>query len=178
MIGEGTVVRIIDCYSNRNLGLDHYAKILQDKPYRYGSYYAPHDLAVREWGGGAVTRYEKARQIGLNFKILEQISVEDSIENVLTHFPKFWIDAEKCRSLINAIENYYKEWDEAKQIYKNKPVHNWASDYCDALRYMCQSIHKARKGRSGEDFDKARREALMGNRFKQQIFNHDPRYDR
>lgn len=130
VVGEGTVVRIIDCYSNRNLGLDHYAKILQDKPYRYGNYYAPHDLAVREWGGGAITRYEKARQLGINFKILEQISVEDSIENVLTHFPKFWIDKDKCRTLVDAIENYYKEWDESKQTYKSKPVHNWASDYC------------------------------------------------
>jgi|ERR1043165_2232661 hypothetical protein len=179
VVGEGTVIRIIDCYSNNNMGLDHYAHYLQQKPYRYGKYFAPHDLMVREWGGGAITRYEKARQLDINFTVLEQIDVADSIENVLTHFPKFWIDAEKCKSLVNALENYYREWDDAKQIYKAKPVHNWASNYADALRYLCQAIHKTKKGLTAEEFDRKRAEALYGpHKFKQAIFNHDPRFDR
>lgn len=178
IVGEGTVIRIIDCYSNNNVGLDHYAHYLQNKPYRYGKYFAPHDLMVREWGGGAVTRYEKARQLDINFTVLEQIDIGDSIENVLTHFPKFWIDAERCKSLVNAIENYYREWDEVKQIYKAKPVHNWASNYADSLRYMCQAIHKTKKGLTPEEFERKRAEMLYGpNRFKQAIFNRDPRYD-
>jgi hypothetical protein len=129
-VGEGTVIRIIDCYSNNGVGLDHYAKILQDKPYRMGVYLAPFDLKVREWGGGAITRYEKARQLGIDFTILDQIGIADGIENVLTHFPKFWIDENKCRSLIDALENYYREWDESKRKYNDKPLKNWAAHYC------------------------------------------------
>lgn len=179
VVGDGTIIRIIDCYSNTGLGLDHYASYLQSKPYRYGKYFAPHDLAVREWGGGAITRYEKARQLDINFTILEQISVSDGIENVWTHFPKFWIDAEKCKSLVDAMENYRREFDEKNNVYKNKPLHNWASNFCDALRYMCQSLHKTRKGLTSEEFDRKRAEAMYGpGRFKQQIFNHDPRFDR
>lgn len=179
VVGDGTVIRIIDCYSNRGLGLDHYAHHIQSKPYRYGKMFAPHDLAVREWGGGAVTRYEKARQLDLNFTILEQISVADGIENVWTHFPKFWIDAEKCRSLINALENYRREFDESKNMYKNKPLHDNNSNYADAVRYMCQGLHKTKKNLSSEEFDRKRAEAMYGpNRFKQLIFNHDPRFDR
>ncbi len=162
--GDGAVVRIIDCYSNNNLGLDHYVEILQKKPYwgRMGKFFAPHDLAVREWGGGAVTRYEKARQLGINFTILQQIDLEDSIENTMTHFPKFWIDQVNCKSLINALENYYREWDEKNQVYKRKPVHNWASNYADALRYMCQAIHLTSTSITSEDFDRKKMEALMG----------------
>lgn len=166
VVGDGTIIRVIDCYSNRNVGLDHYAKILQSKPYRYGKYFAPADLMVREWGGGAITRYEKAKQLDINFTILEQLSLEDSIENVMANFPKIWIDANNCKSLINALENYYKEWDEQKQIYKPKPVHNWSSHYVDAFRYMCQAIYKTKMGLSSQEFERKKLEALYGpNRF-------------
>lgn len=129
---DNSLIKIIDCYSNRGLGLDHYADIIQRKPYwaRMGKLLAPFDLKVREWGGGAVTRYEKARQLGLNFTVLDQLDLEDSIENTKTHFPKIWIDKTNCASLVDALENYYREWDEKKQDYKREPVHNWASHYC------------------------------------------------
>jgi hypothetical protein len=180
LVGEGTVgIRIIDCYSNTNLGLDHYAKIIQDKPYKYGAHYAPHDIKVREWGGGAVTRYEKARQLGLEFSLVDQVPIIDGIENVWTHFAKFWIDELKCKSLINALENYRKEWDEQKQIYKPKPVHNWASHYADALRILCLSLHKTKRGLTPEEFERKKAEALYGNNSNlPRFFRDDPRYDR
>lgn len=179
VVGDGTIIRIIDCYSNTGLGLDHYASVIQSKPYRYGKYFAPHDLMVREWGGGAITRYEKARQLDINFTILDQIAIADGIENVWTHFPKFWIDMDNCRSLVNALENYRREFDEQKNVYKNKPLHDWSSNYADALRYLCQSLHKTKKGLTAEEFDRKRAEVMYGpGKFRQQIFNHDPRFDR
>lgn len=178
-VGDGTVIRIIDCYSNNNLGLDHYAKIIQDKPYKYGKHFAPHDIKVREWGGGAVTRYEKAKQLGIDFTLVDQVGVIDGIENVWTHFNKFWIDQERCRSLINALENYRKEWDEAKQMYLNKPVKSWANHYADALRYLCLSIHKTKRGMTSEEFDRKKAQALYGNQGElPRFFRDDPRYDR
>lgn len=178
IVGDGTVIRIIDCYSNNNLGLDHYAKIIQDRPYRMGKMFAPHDIKVREWGGGAVTRYEKARQLGLEFTLLDQIPVIDGIENVWTHFSKMWIDQEKCRSLINALENYRKEWDEQKSMYLNKPVKSWANHYADAFRYLCQSIHKTKKGLTSEEFERKKAQALYGNQGTlPRFFNDDPRYN-
>ena len=165
VVGEGTIIRIIDCHSIENHGLDHLVDVMQSKPYwnRMGKFFAPHDLAVREWGGGAITRYEKARQLGINFTILDQIGLEDGIENVMTHFPKFWIDGGRCKSLVDALENYYREYDEERKVYRAKPVHNWASNYADSLRYMCQAIHLTKRGMSSEDFERARHNALYGN---------------
>ena len=179
-VGDGTIIRIIDCYSNNNLGLDHYVKIIQDKPYRYGSHFAPHDIKVREWGGGAVTRYEKARQLGLNFTLIEQVPIIDGIENVWTHFNKFWIDQEKCRSLIDSLENYRKEWDEAKQIYLNKPVKSWANHYADAFRYLCLSIHRTKRSMSPEEFDRKKAQALYGNNQSDlpRFFRAEDKYDK
>jgi len=178
VVGDGSIIRIIDCYSNNNLGLDHYAKILQDKPYKYGKHFAPHDIKVREWGGGAITRYEKARQLGIDFTLVDQVGIIDGIENVWTHFNKLWIDAEKCRSLINALENYRKEWDEARQIYLPRPVKSWASHYADALRYLCMSLHKTKKGMSPEEFDRKKAQALYGNQGDlPRFFRDDPQYN-
>jgi phage terminase large subunit len=165
VMGEGVAIRIIDCYSNNNLGLDHYVKIIQDKPYRYSqnSFFAPHDMMVREWGGGAITRYEKGRQLGINFTVLEQIDFMDGIDNVRMTFPRLWIDKNKCKSLIDAIENYRREFDEEKQVYSNKPIHNWASHYVDSLRYLCQSLPKTKTGMTASDFEAQRMRALYGD---------------
>lgn len=179
IVGDGVSIRIIDCYSNTGLGLDHYIKIINQKPYNYGGHYAPHDIKVREWGGGAVTRYEKARQLGLVFKLIEQVPIIDGIENVWTHFNKFWIDSDKCKPLIDALENYRKEWDADKAVYKNKPVHNWASNFSDSLRYLCLTLHKNKKGMSSEEFDRKKAQALYaGSNDLPRFFSDDPRYNR
>ena len=39
----GGEVRIIDFYENHGEGIAHYAKMLQNKPYVYGTHYMPHD---------------------------------------------------------------------------------------------------------------------------------------
>ena len=164
IVGDGIQIRIIDCYSNTGVGVEHYAAQLQAKPYRYGAYYAPHDLMVREWGSGAITRFEKARQLGIKFEILDQILVYDGIENVWTNFSRFWIDATNCRSLIAALENYRREWDDAKNMYKNKPLHDSNSNYADAVRYLCQSLPLAKQGMSADDFERQKYKALYGNK--------------
>lgn len=177
-VNDSSMVRIIDCYSNSNVGLDHYAEYLQKKPYRYGKYFAPHDLMVREWGGGAITRYEKARQMGIDFTVLDQIDLQDGIDNVLVNFNKLLIDETKCKSLINALENYRREWDDIHQVYKPKPVHSWASHMSDALRYLCMSLHKTKKGMTTEEFERQKAQALYGNQQLPRFFRDDIRYDR
>lgn len=175
---SGTVIRIIDCYSSTGFGIDHYAKIIQDRPYRYGKHFAPHDIKVREFGGGAVTRYEKARQIGIDFTLVDQVPLLDGIENVWTHFGKLWIDQEKCRSLIDALENYRKEWDEVRQIHLPKPAKSWANHYSDSLRYLCLSLHKTKKGMTSEEFDRKKAIALYGGPQDMLSFrNNDPRFN-
>jgi phage terminase large subunit len=180
VIGDGTVIRIIDCYSNRNLGVDHYINIVNNKPYNYGKHFAPFDIKVREFGAGAITRYEQARQLGFTFTPLPQTDLMEGIEFCWMHFNKLWIDAEKCRSLLDALENYRKEWDEQRQMYNNKPVKTKWNHYADAFRYLIQSIHRTKKGRDAHEFDRAKAEALYGNNRSDlpRFFRDDISYDR
>ncbi len=53
---------IIDYYENVNKGLPFYKEQLDLKGYRYGQYYMPFDIAVKEWGSG-LTRVEIMKEL-------------------------------------------------------------------------------------------------------------------
>jgi hypothetical protein len=159
----GQIVRIIDAYENSGQGLEHYVKILEQKPYVYGKHIGPHDLRVKEWASSrGMTRIDKAKQLGINFIIAPNLSVEDGIESVRSAFSKIWIDEKNCAGLIKALENYRKEYDSKRKVYKEVPLHNWASHYCDSMRYLCISLPKTRDGLTPEELDKRYQEAMLG----------------
>jgi hypothetical protein len=158
----GQAVRIIDCYENSKVGLDHYAKILAQKDYIYGKHIGPHDIKVKEFGSG-MTRIEKAKQLGIKFTVAPSISVEDGIESVRSALSKIWIDEVKCAPFIKAVENYRQEYDSKKRVYKHYPLHDWSSHFADCLRYLCITLPKTRDGHSTpEELDRRYREVMFG----------------
>lgn len=163
IVGDGTIIRIIDCYHSANLGMDTYASIIQEKGqmYRYGIHLAPHDLMVREYSD-ATTRLQKAADLGIEFVVLPQVLLVDQVEGALTHFNKIWIDGVKCKKLIDGLENYYREWDELRQVYKPKPVHNWASNWASAFMAIFIGLPQLTRGKSGADYERLRNETLYG----------------
>lgn len=169
----GMSIRIIDYYENSKEGLEHYIKVINNKPYNYGKHIAPHDIKVKEWGSG-ITRLEKARQLGISFSIANDVSIVDGIEAVRSTLGKIWIDQNKCINLIKALENYRQEFDVKKKVYKGHPLHNWASHACDAMRYLCVSLPKTRDGLSPQELDRRYREAMYGpNSNMPSIFRDD-----
>lgn len=157
----GQTVRIIDCYENSKEGLEHYVKVLDRKPYHYGKHIAPHDIRVREFGSG-LTRIEKARQLGIEFTLANELSIEDGIEAVRSSFSKIWIDETKCATLIKSLENYRQEYDAKKRVYRSRPLHDWSSHMADAARYLCVSLPKTRDSLSAAELDKRYKQALYG----------------
>lgn len=158
----GTTIRLIDCYENNGVGLEHYAKVLSQKPYQYGKHFAPHDIKVRELGTG-ITRLEKARQLGIPFTVAADISIEDGVEAVRSALAKIWIDATLCKPLINALESYRQEFDPKRNAYKGYPLHDWSSHFSDTMRYLCISLSKTRDGSSAEDLDRRYNETRYGS---------------
>lgn len=158
----GAIVRIIDCYENSKVGLEHYISVLKNKPYIYGKHIAPHDIKVRELGTG-MSRLEKARQLGVSFTIAPGMSIEDGIEAVRSTLSKVWIDETNCKPLLKALESYRQEYDSRLKIYKSHPLHDWSSHFCDSMRYLAISLPKTRDGASPEDLEKRYQEAMYGN---------------
>jgi hypothetical protein len=168
----GAVVHIIDLYSNNSVGMEHYIAVVLAKPYRYQKHFAPHDIAVREFGSG-MSRYDKSRELGVKFEmranngqlssLVPNVSIMDGIESVRSSLPKIWIDKDKCKDLIVAIRDYRKEYDAKRKIYKSSPLHDSNSDFCDALRYLCLSLKFCRKATDPDDLDRRYKEAVYGS---------------
>ncbi len=133
-------IRVIDYYANRQQGLDHYAKILKEKPYVYEAFYFPHDIAVSELGTGK-TRKDIAEGLGLKpIRVVQRPQyVMNGIEAVRSIFNRCYFDEEKCRDGLNALKCYAAKVNEQKEIIEDQPIHNWASHPSDAFRYLALS---------------------------------------
>ena len=132
---HGNTIRVIDYYEASGEGFPYYAKVLQERGYVYGTHNGPHDLAVREMGSG-VSRIETAAKLGIKFKVVANISVDDGINAVRMILPICWFDEVKCKQGLNALTNYHHEYDEKRREYKNTPYHDWSSHAADAFRYF------------------------------------------
>ena len=58
-----------------------------------------------------ITRLDKARNLGLNGILADELSIEDGIEAVKSNFDKMWIDEFHCKQLLKSIENYQQAFD-------------------------------------------------------------------
>ena len=137
---DGPRVHAIDYYEASGQPLSHYAKTLQDKPYRYSTHIGPHDLDQRELGTGK-TRIEIADSLGINFQVAARLPVDDGINAVRQLLPRMYFDESKCERGLSALSSYRKEWSEKNNDWTTKPIHDWASHGCDALRYFALSTH-------------------------------------
>lgn len=135
----GNTVQIIDYYENNREGLPHYAKIVKDKDYIYENHYAPHDIEVTEFSLGK-TRREVAYQLGINFRILPKLPLEDGIHAAKMILPRCYFDLDNCQPLVDALRHYHRRYNEKMRMFSNKPVHDWSSHACDAFRYMAIAI--------------------------------------
>jgi len=159
----GQIIRIIDCYTNNDKGLDHYAKILSEKEYVYGKHIAPHDIQVREFAAGGVKRIDMARKLGINFVIAPNIPIEDGIECCRATLGRVWIDEKKCVLLIKALESYRREFDSKRKVYKDHPLHDWSSNFADSFRMLCVNLPKTRDDLTvAAELDKRYKEAVTG----------------
>lgn len=138
---SGMEARLIDYLEATGEGLPWYAQQIQQRGYTYGDHYAPHDIKVRELGTGK-SRLETAKGLGINFKVVESLPVQDGIDAGRALFKKAWIDKTKCADFLRLIPQYTKEWDEDNKCFKNKPLHDWTSHGADMWRYSAIVIRK------------------------------------
>ena len=138
---KGTAIQIIDYHEERGHGLPHYIQLLNEKPYVYKEHYAPHDIEVQEFGNGK-TRREIAYQLGIRFKVVPKLPVEEGIHAVTMLLNRCWIDTDHCKSLIDALRHYHRKYIDKNRMFRSKPVHDWSSHACDAMRYLAVGLQE------------------------------------
>ena len=131
----GRSINIIDYHEERGQGMPHFIELVKNKEYIYKDHFAPHDIEVTDFSNGK-TRREVAYQLGIRFKVVPKLPLEDGIHATTMTLPRCWIDTDHCKKLIDALRHYHRKYLDKNRMFRSKPVHDWSSHACDALRYM------------------------------------------
>ena len=146
----GSRVRFIDCYGVSGVGIDHIVSVLHDKrdelSWKYGSYYLPHDSRAKSLQTGR-SIHEQLLTYDIRGKIVPGLSIQDGIQATRLMLPSCEINAPLCAVGIEAMKQYQREWDEDRKTFRQRPKHDWTSNYADSMRYAAIAYQ--------EDFDHA-----------------------
>ena len=144
----GKEVRVVDYLESSWEWVGYYLEELKKKWYMYWNHYFPHDVEVREFTSGK-SRLDTIREKGLtNIKITPKLWVMDGIDLARQYFQYMRFDKARCSYLLDCLQQYHKEYDEKRKIYKEHPEHDWSSHGADAFRYMAVNIDTLLKWKS------------------------------
>ena len=144
-------IRLVAYYQNQGKGISHYINWLHDFKQKhkivYAAHYGPHDLSVRELMGDGRSRQAIAEEMGLEFELIPRVANKrDSLDALRPLFSRIFIDPDRCNhDALNpdhsvrgyeALRKYHREFDSDKQIFNDKPEHDWASNPADALQQL------------------------------------------
>ncbi len=136
------VPRFIDYMESHGHGVPWYVAQLRQRgigtdkrfdPYVYGIHFAPHDIAVTEWGTGN-TRLQTAAKLGLVFEPVPKLKLEDGIDATRKLLAKAVFHEATVDKLIDILSAYRREWDDETQTWNKQPLHDWTSHGADAVR--------------------------------------------
>lgn len=154
---SGSEVDVIDYYEASGVGLDHYVRILKEKPYTYtNENIFPHDIQVHELSSGK-SRLDMLAGLGIRGRILPRASVDGGIAAVRLLLPRCRFDAQKCRVGLEALRQYQKAWDDQRKTFQPKPLHDWTSHAADAFRYLATGIKEDANRTARNSFIQPRR---------------------
>jgi len=127
--------RFIDYYEMNGANLQHFVEVLKQKGYLYGEHYLPHDVEVSELGTG-MSRKQMLTGFGMSpIRVVPRTKdLYHAIEQTKQVFARCYFDRVRCERGLAALKNYRREYDEKNQVYRMKPLHNWASNGADAFR--------------------------------------------
>lgn len=153
-------VRIIDMLVGSGVGIDWYTRRITALPYSVVDTIWPHDGGhgnIRDVNNTNLV--ETARGLGWHpIRVLDRDpSIEIGISAVRQMFPTLEFNTQPLPHLkgdgtmetpeeararmsraLDALRQYRREWDEKRQCFKDAPLHDWTSDFADALRYLAR----------------------------------------
>lgn len=134
----GREVHLIDYCENSGVGvgIDHYIKHLQGKPYLWGSHHGPHDIHQHAFAAGGKSTYEVAASFGFRFEDVPNIDKQEGINITRAFLSRCWFDRVKTERGRLALISYHRTWDERRHMFSSAPYHDWSSNGSDAARYL------------------------------------------
>lgn len=155
---EGTH-RFIDFFQFNRKPVNFFAKTLRERPYTYGVHFMPHDVDQKFQRAADIASlrdiYEDAgvRPIVVVPRIPELMA---GVEMTRMFFRKCYFNEAACEEGITCLQNYRHKWEEGKNMWSAKPIHDVNSHAADAFRQAAQA---EAGGLLEEDYTRASEEA-------------------
>jgi phage terminase large subunit len=135
-VGPGWL-NVIDYYESSGFGFDHYVDWLNERGYKGGIDWVPHDAKMREVGApGARTRIQTLILLGRNPQLVPDHKPMDGVNAARKTIPLAKFDATRCAKGLECLREYKAEWDPDLRTFRKKALHNWASHGADAWRHL------------------------------------------
>ncbi len=134
---DGDSINIIDYEQENNVPFSRWIKELKEKPYTYGVNSKPHDFKKRDWKDGK-SAINTAHDFDWNYELTPNIPRNQGIDSVKMFLPRlcFNTDNPQVNKGIDALTNYRREFNDKLKVFMDRPLHDWASNGADAMRYM------------------------------------------
>jgi hypothetical protein len=129
-------IALIDYYSAAGQSPESIAAVVHGKPYGYGEHWLPWDAVPKTFAASGKSTVEQLWALGIKCKIVPNLSVQDGIQAARKMFPRVYFDEVNTADGIECLRQYQREWDPDKRVFKDKPLHNWASHGSDAFRML------------------------------------------
>lgn len=150
--------RLLYSYQNRGEAwpfyLTKYAELAREKGWLIGNIWLPHD-GFNELLGNENTIAAQTRAAGFSVRATPKLSVSTGISAVRTLLSECWFDEVGTQEGRNALARYRYGVDDNGQ-FTVQPLHDDASDYADAFRYVAVGMQTPKEPVSAKALPKAR----------------------
>lgn len=134
-------LHVIDYIEGSNAGFDHYCDWLDERGYRGGIDYVPHDAKQREPGAPrGRTRVETLIELRRNPRVIPAHKVMDQINAVRRLLPRLHFDEVRCKRGLDCLRNYRQEWDETNLVFMRQPKHDQYSHGASAMCTLALAV--------------------------------------
>lgn len=141
----GFEYRVLDFYENAGQNLAHYIKVLQEKPYTYGTTWLPHD-AEHDLLASERTIAQQMRAAGHKVRIVPKVTKGNQIEAARSVFGQCWFDRERTADGVQHLRHYQYDVDPDTKLRSKDPMHDEHSHAADAFLYLGMAIREPKVG--------------------------------
>ena len=144
-------IRLVHYYEKNMEKLDHFITYIKEwslahgVSYKLGKHLGPHDCEAMRLGQNSSVK-QQCIAAGINMLATKRPQTKQiGIEAVRKIFPRLWIHEDECETGIACLSEYQYEWDDKKKMFKDQPLHDWASHGFDALQTLALGWNESYK---------------------------------
>lgn len=142
--GPDGEVRVIDCHEESNANIEHFAQIINSKPYKTPSLHTG-DIAGRarslQTGKSVI---DELKKLGIYVTTNPIPDIPTQIRKTHQIIPRLRVAKPRCEHFLDCLSNYRYPEEVGKESTTEKaaetPLHNWASHMVRALEYWSWNI--------------------------------------